>query len=465
MWISKPRLIFIGLDAADVDLIEHLASQGSLPTFASVIARAEAISIVNPPGLYVGAVWPTFFTGSSPASHGRYCRRQHRAGTYEDEFFQVEQIRGEPVWEEAEALGFKTAVVDVPKSLPNAHFKGVFVKDWGTHDPSRGGFQVFGWRPPKEIVAQYGLDFVGNCDRIERTVEGFRQFRDNLCARALSRARMIVDLLAEQKIEVMFTVFSETHCAGHQCWHLHDLDHELHNVSMRNQLGDPLDDVYSALDASIRTILAQLSPDDTFVLLASHGMGSHHSGVESLNELTSLIDCGLGGDPIDTPIPHLLSSHSAAFREQARFFPVPNNGAYAAFRLNIRDREPNGKIFPNEAEPFLDKLIQVFLSLREKNSGSPIFLSAIKTSEVFDGPLTGQLPDLLMEWNRAYPIRRIVTPWGELKNTDGKNPRTGDHASKGRVWVVGPSTKLRSSGTMEMSKLKDYILNVLAGYG
>ncbi|CAE6872735.1 hypothetical protein R69658_08243 [Paraburkholderia aspalathi] len=146
------RLIFVGLDAADSRIVERLAAGGSHPAFASIVKRGVSTPIINPPGLYVGALWPTFFTGSSPAEHGRYCWRQLRAGTYQDEFFQIEQIKGTPVWQTVEKLGWRTAVVDVPKALPSPYFKGAIVKDWGTHDPSRGGFQISGWLGRAEFI-------------------------------------------------------------------------------------------------------------------------------------------------------------------------------------------------------------------------------------------------------------------------------------------------------------------------
>lgn len=463
MLTPPARLVFIGLDGADAALIARLVSEQALPTFAAVLSHAAATSVRNPLGLYVGALWPTFFTGSSPASHGRYCWKQLRAGTYDDEFFQIEQIRGQPVWQVTEEAGWKTAVVDVPKALPTPHFKGPFVKDWGTHDPSRGGFQVRGWLPSAEIVGRYGRDLIGHCDSIERTADGFVRFRDHLCERAAARARMVGDLVAAEGCEVIFTVFSEAHCAGHQCWHLHDEGHEHHDASMRRVIGDPIVEVYAAIDSALATVLGRLTPSDTVVLLASHGMGAHYSGVESLTDLTSLVDHGMAGRTRipNAPIPHLLSMRSATFREQLRIFPVPNNGAYAAFRLNMIGREPSGKLKPEAADGFLGDFTASLLSLREGTAGSPIFRSALRTAEVFDGPLQEQLPDLLMEWNRVHPIRRIVTPWGELENTDGANPRTGDHTANGMMWVLGPGADHRSRSTLELSDLKDYILELL----
>lgn len=457
------RLIFIGLDAADFRIITKLAAEGTHPGFASIVGCGVPTPICNPVGLYVGALWPTFFTGSSPDEHGRYCWRQLRAGTYEDEFFQIEQIRGIPVWETVEKRGWRTAVVDVPKALPQSYFKGAMVKDWGTHDPSRGGFQIYGWLNRTEFIRRYGEDQIGHCDSTSRTPAGFGRFRDDLIARAGTRAKILQDLLTELQPDVVFSVFSEAHCAGHQCWHFHDANHAFHDPLIADLVGDPLMEVYSALDRALASILAQLSPTDTVMVLASHGMGPHYSGVECLPELISVVDYGLRGVPRQSiRVPHLLTMEARSFREKLRIFPVPNNGAFAALRLNIRGREPAGVVDPCGATALLDELVPVLCSLYERTSSAPVFTRAIRTRDLFLGSLVDQLPDLLLEWNRDHPIRTIVSPWGEISNNDGANPRTGDHTAEGMLWTMGARAGMMQQSPVELFELKEHILRILS---
>lgn len=459
------RLIFIGLDAADMRIVTRLATDGNHPAFARIISGGVSTPICNPPGLYVGALWPSFFTGSSPAEHGRYCWRQLRPGTYDDEFFQVEQIRGEPVWESLEKLGRRTAVVDMPKAFLNPSYNGTMIKDWGTHDPSRGGLQTSGWLSRTQFTGRYGKDPIGNCDSTPRTPFGFSQFRDDLVARANTRARIFLDILAELHPEVVFCVFSETHCAGHQCWHFHDAGHALHNSLITAQVGNPLIDVYTALDRALTCILNRLSQNDTVIVLASHGMSSHYNGVDCLPELISVIDHGLRGvTHQNINIPHLLSMDARPFREKLRIFPVPNNGAFAALRLNIQGREPAGMLNSTDALALLDHIEPVLNSLYERDTLAPIFTSVVRPRALFRGPMESHLPDLLLEWNREYPIRTIVTPYGEVINSDGDNPRTGDHTAEGMLWTLGNRASMMQESPIEVSQLKECILRVVSTF-
>jgi predicted AlkP superfamily phosphohydrolase/phosphomutase len=232
---------------------------------------------------------------------------------------------------------------------------------------------------------------------------------------------------------------------------------------MRAQIGDPLMDVYTGLDRALGALLAQLSAYDTLMVLASHGMGAHYSGVECLPELTSMVDHGLRKLPlINGPVPHLLSMNVRAFREEMRIFPVPNNGAFAAFRLNVRGREPAGIVEPDAAGAVLDEFARALRSLYERDSGAPIFTSEVRSHDVFRGAIADQLPDLLLEWNRSHPIRTIVSPWGEVRNSDGASPRTGDHTAQSFAWTVGARADAMRRSPVEISALGEEILRILS---
>src|SRR5262249_2616134 len=79
--LMATRVLMILLAAADVDLIRRWAAEGPLPTFARLEATALRARVENPFGLYVGALWPSFYTGLSPARHGRYAFTQLVPGT------------------------------------------------------------------------------------------------------------------------------------------------------------------------------------------------------------------------------------------------------------------------------------------------------------------------------------------------------------------------------------------------
>src|SRR6185436_19531560 len=57
-------------------------------------------------------------------------------------------------------------------------------------------------------------------------------------------------------------------------------------------IGDPLRDVYIALDAAVGRLLEAAGPDTTAVVLCSHGMGPHYDGTHLLEEILYHWDVG-----------------------------------------------------------------------------------------------------------------------------------------------------------------------------
>lgn len=435
----KPAVLFLGFDAADFMLIEHWANEGFLPTFLEISKRSASRVISNAAGLYVGAIWPTISTGTTPDYHGRYCWRQYRPGTYFDEFIQVNQIKGEPIWDALDRAGKSVCVLDIPKSLPHDRFTGVFIKDWGTHDQSTGGFRVLNWLSKVEVISRYGYDKVGHCDSVSRTQDGISQFIEHLKERSRSRVRMLLDLLDERRHDFLMCAFSEAHCVGHQCWHLHDEDHNEYNKYLRESLGDPVLQVYRELDSCLALILDTLRTGDSIFIVATHGMGSSYSAVELLNPIAAIFSARELGNYNTISqqlkqVPPYISLDTAEFRQKLLAFPIPNNGAYAAFRLNLVGREPNGLIPASLMSTMVLKLRDFLLSLKDDITKQPLFLSANFPSQNMSGPMATCLPDLTLEWNRATPITRVCVGAFELVNHTGGNPRTGDHKSEGKLW-------------------------------
>ena len=267
-----PRILFLGLDALDRDLVLQWAGAGILPTFRSLLECGTFGPTENPPGLFVGAVWPSFFTATSPARHGRYCYEQIVQGTHYVRRFSPSDLKRLPFWTCLSEAGRRVAVVDVPKSPLTRHLNGVQVVDWGTHDPE-DTFQTWPVALAAELTARFGSDPVGDCNRISRRAAGIEGFCANLEARIRTKTAICRELLEREDWDLFLAVFAESHCVGHQCWALHDSTALSHDPALARAVGDPIERVYVALDAAVGELLRTAGPDTTVVVLASHGMG------------------------------------------------------------------------------------------------------------------------------------------------------------------------------------------------
>lgn len=452
---THPRVLFLGFDAMDPDLIMEWSRDGTLPTFASLARRASSAVTHNPAGLYVGAVWPSFFTGVSPARHGRYCYRQIVPGTYQEARFLPHDLKRGPFWVPLSAAGRRVAIVDVPKSPLTASLNGVQIKDWGTHDPEfDAGFAT--WPAPlaAEIAARYGLDPVGDCDIIERTAAGYAAFRNNLLARIERKTSLCQDLLARESWDLFLAIFADSHCVGHQAWTLHDRTHPWYNAEVAAAIGNPLRDVYVALDRALGTLLAHAGPDTTVIVLTSHGMGPHFDATFMLDQLLERLE------PPPGPWERLMASPARATfsgirrrwarrrgqkvkpgrqLNHRRSFAVPNNDVYGGIRVNLVGREPNGRIRPGrELETYFTELRRELLQIVNLDTGQPIARNLLRSADLYQGEYLAHLPDFLVEWNREAPISRVASPRLGTLEKHFEGLRNGDHKPEGACWIMAP---------------------------
>lgn len=479
-----PRVLAIGLDAADRDLILGWAAEGALPTWRGLLERGLSGSTEPPPGLYVGAIWPTFSTGVSPARHGRYCFRQLEAGTYRIRHVRSDDLRAEPFWVALGRAGRRVAVIDVPKSPLAPELPGVQLCDWGTHDPDQ--FGVTRSCPAdfaRRVIERYGRDPVGNCDASGKTAPAIAAFRDALLARIERKTRLALELLDREPWDLFLLVYGDSHCAGHQLWAVHDPANARHDPAVAAALGsDPLRDVYVALDAAVGRLLARAGPETTTIVLASHGMGPHYNATFLLDDILATLDRTAPSRaraaairaleatwrrvprrlrrPVRRAFDRLWRPHAARTgREEMplaqawltpdvarrRFFAIPNNDVYGAIRVNLAGREPEGRVQPGpEVDALFADLRRDLLEVVNPRTGRPVVRDVVRTRDLFpeiEREGAADFPDFLVEWDRSAPVTEVRSPKiGTIRRAFG-GVRTGDHRSPGLFVAAGPGVQ------------------------
>ncbi|MDH3196801.1 MAG: alkaline phosphatase family protein, partial [Candidatus Krumholzibacteria bacterium] len=256
------RVLFIALDAADKDTLLGWAEDGTLPSFARLLQTAACGITESPPGLFVGAVWPSFWTSMSPAVHARYCYEQLRPGTYEDVRIHPTDTKAPPFWKAIGEVGRRVVVVDVPKTHPTEGLNGIHVVDWGTHDADYPHTTTWPPELARELDARHGADAIGNCNAFNTSAELLAELRSRLLERIARKADLVLGLMDRERFDCMIASFSDAHCICHQCWHLHDSASADYDPVAAAALGDPVRDVFVALDAAVGRILERAGAED-----------------------------------------------------------------------------------------------------------------------------------------------------------------------------------------------------------
>jgi predicted AlkP superfamily phosphohydrolase/phosphomutase len=456
------RTVLIGLDAADGDLLLQGCEDGWLPNLAALRERGVWGVASGVPGFGSGALWPSISTGVTPAKHGRYFYKQINPSTYRVELFDPDSYAATPVWEPISASGKRVALFDVPQAAMSPNLNGIQTADWLVHDVVYGRLLTSPPELAEELTGKFGADPVPKCDRPGgRSAEEHALLRDRLVARVRQRADCTVHYLEREPWDLLITAFAEPHCVGHQCWHLHDPAHPMHDPEAAARAGDPVLDVYAAIDAAVGRIAAAAGDDADVIVLSATGMTANYGGNHLLDDVLRRLEATNPPLPLDwiqrskravkSHLPRRLrrrwrravhrieEAASGSDRERRLCFAVPHNDLAGAVRVNLAGRERSGRVAPGAPyDALFDRLRRDLLEVRNLDTGRPAVTEVFRVDGICRGPRLPGLPDFFVLWNREAPIDRVGSPRiGEIAYAHRGN-RTGDHTPDSVFFAAGP---------------------------
>lgn len=434
---SDRRVLLIGLDSADADLIERWAAAGHLPTFARLMAEGSWSRLRTTAEVLHVSAWPTIYTGATPGRHGLYHAYQVRAGDQRIHRTDPSWCALPPFWKMLDEAGRRCIVFDAFMDYRLPGFRGVQIGEWGTWTWFGEPFSTpSGLRD--RLIREVG-PYPAPEHSQQVTVPDQLWFRDRLVEAAAVKARATDWLLRNHPWDMAFVTFGEPHGGGHYLWHTGDPDYPVHRPIPG--LPHPLLDVYAAVDGAIGELLDRHLDDRTTVLLVSgDGMGPNYSGAHLMPELLHRLDLyhapGVGGGgPAAKAVPK--RSLAARLREmiplsvrqsisrclprrvkyrlslkwlnadidwsRTKAFPIHNNNE-GFVRLNLIGREPRGIVAPGAAYEELlallaDELAGLVNPANGRTAGRVSLIDAL-----FPGSERPHLPDLVISWDESARV-------------------------------------------------------------
>jgi len=328
------------------------------------------------------------------------------------------------------------------------------------------------------VRAAFAAHPVPSCDAVHGGgPDDYVQLARDLVAGVALRADVATHLLEREDWDLAVVGFIEVHCVGHQFWSFTSSEHPVQVDDPPAEVVDAIRDVYTATDVAIGRLLEHTRPDTSIVLLASHGYGPFVEGAQLLPEV--LVRLGLRPPP--SPLAALPSRLPDGVRRglrrvvpaslrnrrnaRAGFLPsldlsspanraaVLKNNRCGAIRLNLRGREPEGRVEPGvEADALLDEIRTELEALVDPISGEPIVRRVATADELFGSDHHPDVPDLMITFrNDLGPLEACVgprvgtveVPWFPRERRPDGWPvdlrRTGDHLPPAKVWVSGPT--------------------------
>jgi predicted AlkP superfamily phosphohydrolase/phosphomutase len=509
--MTTPRVVVIGIDAADANLVRKWAAEGHLPTLAGLLETALVAPIATPLGVLEGGIWPTLLTSASPAMHGMFSFQSLKPGTYDIENVMfADKLPVPPFWTHMSRGGKRVAVVDAPFARPlEEGLNGLQVTNWGVHD-SWSWSRCSSPAPlMDELVKQFGDHPVRHCDQENRTPADYEDLRARLIDGVERKTDLLRDILGREDWDFFFGVFSESHCAGHQLWHWMDPTHPRFAAAAPATLRWAIRDVYQAIDAGLGRLLADVTPDVRVIVLLSHGMGPYYTGAHLLEAVLDRLGLGTPPDAARFPdrdsyaigglrgvlwslrrlLPHGLRealkarwrgpldalwglTHPAPslWRPGMRVFTLPSNNMTSAVRINLTGREPYGVVEPGaDYEALCEELTARLLELENPATGRPAVHWVRRARDIYQGPRLIDMPDLFVEWDHDTPVDALRSP--KIGTVTGSfwADRTGDHWKEGLLLARGPGFTPGLAGALRTEDVGPTLLDLVgipipAGY-
>jgi len=491
---QKNRIIVIGLDSADPDLIRLWASRGQLPFINSLLESGSWARLMSTRGLFSDSPWPTFNTGVPPSKHGFYNFQALKSGTTDMVRVGEHCSRFLPFWWLLRDAGQRVAVFDVPKTKPIPGIDGIQVSGWGEEYPliEQSSLPV---PLVEELTARFGR-YPRPKELFDPTYKHEIKARDTLLTNIERKLKAIEFLQEQDDWDLFITVFAEAHSVGHHFYHHHDSHHWGHDAERAPVLGQALPSTYVELDKALKHLLEGRLEETTVFLVSVHGITTNYSG----NYLMQAVMEKLGyqtppessGNQAEGPsfsewmkdrlIPNSLrrlineklvpqSHHDAMFSLQFRnsidwqrttAFFLPTEHFQGFIRVNLQGREPYGTVPPHAYDEVCQKLCTDLEQLVNPDTGNLAVKRAVRVADIYEGERLYDLPDIVIQWAEDGLIHHLHHPkFGTVSGHD--IIRKAQHSEDGFVIAAGPQIRPGASttgaSTMDLAPTLLYLLN------
>jgi len=493
------KVFVLGLDGATWDVLDPLFDLGLLPNLSRLRKQGAwgNLRSVFPPLSPVA--WTAVMTGKNSGKHGVFEFLEYRHNPLGGRVNSSQTIQAELLWEIAGRHGKRTVVGGIPLSYPPRpaeRFPGFFLGDFlspaGALDfaSDPGIFAelqkaVGPYRPWSTAIHDGGqeaavlAELTGFLEQHLKAV----QFLMKRCDWDL----FLFDLMATDRLQ-------------HELWHVWDLTHRAAKgrQSELAALRPKLIAFWQLLDREIGAIAEQLPRDTAFLIISDHGFGPiehyvnfnvwlldqgyialdqsfyvqqkhwcHRRGVSPEWFYGVMNKLGRGSYRVSRfrgKQKSLLDRIGESLFLSRRHIDWPRTRAYAQGNfgqifLNLKGRQPNGCVAPEDARRLLDDLKAALRAIPHPETGTPLVAHVHEREELYHGPHSAVAPDLtvvLGDWRyrtiglHDFATHRVISP--------SFGP-TGDHRMEGILVASGPA--VRSGAPLRDAALLDIAPTIL----
>jgi predicted AlkP superfamily phosphohydrolase/phosphomutase len=282
---KKPRVILLGVNGAEWDIIKPLLVRGEMPNLAWVISRGvsgklRTVSAPNCPKIY------SIFETSRPPEENGITGFRVNGETAVSSLLKVP-----PLWSLLSNAGISVGMANVPATFPAPPVNGYLITGMLTHGKGcedgmlcspklsqvQDGDATFPKTLAREIVNDLG-DIPIDCSRMPgeaelrgHEAEAVNRWIENVSQIRKQQQRLFDYLLTKRPTDFTFFVQSCEDRVGHWLYPI-----QPHNAGYNPRIHslrvDAFPNQYRELDKVLGTILKHVDTDTTLIILSDHGI-------------------------------------------------------------------------------------------------------------------------------------------------------------------------------------------------
>ncbi len=282
---ARPRVVMIGVNGMEWDILRPLLLQNKLPNLASVIKKGvygklQTVSAPNCPRVYC-----TMFTSTKPEEHGvtGFIVGGITANT--------DMLKKEPFWSILSKKGVTVGMANVPATFPVLPVNGYMISGMLTRGKNcedgvlcapklsevEGGAAVYPPAFKSELMSKVG-DFYIDCERMP-AAEELKGHESQVIASWLEKVQVIRDqqtrlfdyLLTNHPTDFTWLVQSCEDRTGHWLYPIAPYNAG-YNPKINGVRPDAFPSQYIAFDKVLGTILQHVDSNTYLMIVSDHGI-------------------------------------------------------------------------------------------------------------------------------------------------------------------------------------------------
>ncbi|NOZ06930.1 MAG: hypothetical protein GXP41_11380, partial [Chloroflexi bacterium] len=490
------RVLIIGLDGVTWDLIGPWVEAGELPNLRTLVDRGASGLLTTTVPPVSASAWASFATGTNPGKHGIVDFTAPVPNGYDIVVNSGAHRTGTPFWNLVGTQGKRVVVMGVPGTYPPQPVEGSLVCSFMSPGPDSN----FTYPPELKQELERDIGPFPLAPREKHRGGPVLDFLADMTACLDRRAATAHYLLDREDWSLGIAVFASTDMLQHELWHLFDSTHPRHDPVAAEAYLPAVLGYFRRMDEHIGDLVQQAGPDAAVIIMSDHGFGPFHSflhlnnwlrslgllrlkrstptalksatfglGFTPLNVLKALSRIGLGGLRGQVKggkkgglLRRLFLSFADVDWSRTQAFAVGNFGQVY---INVAGERAEGIVRPGaEYEAVRDRIAEEALALRDPETGDRVVLRVYRREEIYTGPRTGELPDLILHTDRRKYVSFGHADFGSNRLVEPSFGQTGHHVMEGVFALAGPfvqrGLRLEGAGILDIAPTVLHLLGL-----